>query len=102
MDMVEQVTQALRAAGKDSSYYEFMRDHYPVGWVMDMGLQPDGDELEAEANGMVCFELTRDGPDEWSELPGCGTVTTRTKCSSTSGTGKSLSTHLRLPLAGRR
>ena len=76
MDMVEQVTQALRAAGKDSSYYEFMRDHYPVGWVMDMGLQLDGDELEAEASGMVFFELTRDGPDEWSGLPGCGTVTT--------------------------
>ena len=64
MDLLNDMKQVLRGLGEDSSYYEFLRDHYPIGkgLSMEMELQPDADELESDEFREIFFVLRRRPP----------------------------------------
>ena len=61
--------EVLRNLGENPSYYEFIRDHFPMGEPMDMELQPDAATLgEAERRRLI-FLVERRGQDEWFGVP---------------------------------
>ena len=61
--------EVLRNLGENPSYYEFIRDHFPMGEPMDMELQPDAATLGETERRRLIFLVERRGQDEWFGVP---------------------------------
>ena len=61
--------EVLRNLGENPSYYEFIRDHFPMGEPMDMELQPDAATLGKTERRRLIFLVERRGQDEWFGVP---------------------------------
>ena len=67
--------EVLNALPNGTSYYEFLRDTFPVGVTMDMELTSEKATSDSEQQA-DCFTVVRHGPDEWAGVPGRAKATT--------------------------